>query len=322
MDKAFVKPSTCCFHIIIISRTSQQNKTFYSLVGSSPLFSMDNLMVLGIDTSEVAAPRCRFFLGLSASLYLGVDLERCFFLLEPEEWLFSLLSLSLDMMHDQKSWRFRRRGILRILSSLHSSSACAKMHGMDVYNCRKNLRVCEYLTTSNLDPNVKNTSSRTDTTLTCDTRGRFLDETLPFFTSCNGQTTYVTPRSCLTLFWELVMRELRRMLWIWVGTREFGVGWECTKQTPTSFASSGVAASVVSCSTVFAVKIGNSGTCVFAKVGQDSGMAKRIHWFFGFRFLFGLLSCFRDGLRRKKDRWIEVWNIDKSAEYSCAVGWN
>lgn len=54
-------------------------------------------MVLGMDTSELAAPLGIFFLGLSASRNLGVDLERCFFRVDPEEWLLILASGSEDI---------------------------------------------------------------------------------------------------------------------------------------------------------------------------------------------------------------------------------
>lgn len=68
-----------------------------------------------------------------------------------------------------------------------------------------------YLTTNNLDPNVKNTFVRALTQLTCVTTGRFLDETRlsSLSTGCDGKTTYVTARSCLALFRELGMRGLR-----------------------------------------------------------------------------------------------------------------
>lgn len=69
----------------------------YLLVGSKPLFNMESLMVFGIDTKELAAPLCIFFLGLSASRNRGVDRERCFFRDEFEEWLFIFDSVSVDI---------------------------------------------------------------------------------------------------------------------------------------------------------------------------------------------------------------------------------
>lgn len=43
-----------------------------------PLFSMDSLMALGIDTREVLPPlRIFFFLGFSTSVYRGVERDRC-----------------------------------------------------------------------------------------------------------------------------------------------------------------------------------------------------------------------------------------------------
>lgn len=43
----------------------------------SPLLSIDNLMVFGIETKETLV-ECFFFFGFSASTYLEVDRERCF----------------------------------------------------------------------------------------------------------------------------------------------------------------------------------------------------------------------------------------------------
>lgn len=43
-----------------------------------PLFSIDSLMALGIDTREVLPPlRIFFFLGFSTSVYRGVERDRC-----------------------------------------------------------------------------------------------------------------------------------------------------------------------------------------------------------------------------------------------------
>jgi hypothetical protein len=45
----------------------------------SPLFSIDSLMVFGIDTREVLPPLgILFFFGFSTSVYRGVDRDRCF----------------------------------------------------------------------------------------------------------------------------------------------------------------------------------------------------------------------------------------------------
>jgi hypothetical protein len=42
-----------------------------------PVFSMDSLMALGMDTREVLPLRIFFFFGLSTSVYRGVERDRC-----------------------------------------------------------------------------------------------------------------------------------------------------------------------------------------------------------------------------------------------------